>query len=324
MNSGIYKIENIVNKKIYIGSAKNIKNRWYIHKSTLNKNKHENSYLQYAWNKYGKDNFKFEIIEEVDLDKLIEREQYYINLYNVCDRNHGYNLAPNAGNTLGFKFSKESKFKMSQLKKGKPSVRGSYVMSKETKKKIGDANKISQIGRKHSDETKNKISKANKISHLGKTLSEETKFKMKKPHGAMSETTKKKISDWRKGLIPSKKTGKFFKKKENYFISTYNKQRISPMKGKHLSEETKNKLRNRIITNETRIKLSLSCKGKNNGENNGMSISTKQEVISIRKDYNNGISISDLQIKYNKNYMFIYKIVKKLRWNWLDDSSLSN
>ena len=50
----------------------------------------------------------------------------------------------------------------------------------------------------------------------------------------------------------------------------------------------------------------------------------KDEVISIRTDYTHGVKISDLQIKYVKKYMFIYKIVKRLRWDWLDDSGLSD
>jgi hypothetical protein len=63
---------------------------------------------------------------------------------------------------------------------------------------------------------------------------------------------------------------------------------------------------------------------KNRGEDNGMSITTENEVIAIRNDFKKGVSISDLQIKYNRKYMFIYKIIKRLRWNWLDESCLSN
>jgi hypothetical protein len=151
---------------------------------------------------------------------------------------------------------------MSIAKKNKPSTRKDYVVSEETKKKIGDANKISQLGRTHT---------------------EITKEKMRKPHGAMSETTKKKISDWRTGLIPSEKTGQILIKK------------IKPKKEKN----------------------------KNRGENNGMAITNNNEVIAIRKDYDEGVSIPDLQLKYNKKYMFIYKIVKRLTWKWLDNSCLS-
>lgn len=264
MESGIYVIENIINNKRYIGSAKNFKKRWYVHKSALNHNSHDNSYLQKAWNKYGVNNFSFGILEEVEPDKLIEREQYYIDFYDVCNRDKGYNLSPTAGNTLGFKFSKESKLNMSLLKKDKPSARKNY---------------------KHSEETKNKLRKKGK--GLGRKTSEKTKEKQRKPHGPMSEITKKKLSDWRMGLIPSEKTGQMIIKK------------IVPKKEKNGTN-------------------------KNRGENNGMSITNKKEVIAIRNDYDNGLSTSDLMIKYDKKYMFIYKIVKRLRWDWLDNSSLSD
>lgn len=269
MKSGIYLIENKINNKKYIGSAKNIKNRWVSHKTALNHNYHTNSYLQHAWNKYKPNNFEFSVIEYVELENLLEREQYYINYYDVCNKNKGYNLSPTAGNTLGFKFTEESRLKMSLLKKGKPPSRKNYVTSDETKKKISESNKISQKGRKHT---------------------EVTKQKMRKPHGSMSEVTKKKLSDWRKGLIPSEKNGQMVIKK----------------------------------IKQIKEKIPKSNKGINIGENNGMAITNKNEVISIRRDYDLGIPIKDLMIIYNKKYMFIYKIVKRLRWQWLNDSGFSN
>ena len=59
--SGIYKITNNVNGKFYIGSSQNISRRWYDHKRELRIQKHHNKYLQRAWNKYGEENFSFEI-----------------------------------------------------------------------------------------------------------------------------------------------------------------------------------------------------------------------------------------------------------------------
>lgn len=61
----IYKITNLINNKVYIGSTKSYNRRISYHKSDLNNNKHINNHLQAAWNKYGKDNFLFEIVEEV-------------------------------------------------------------------------------------------------------------------------------------------------------------------------------------------------------------------------------------------------------------------
>jgi len=81
---GIYKITNLVNEKVYVGQSKNIKNRKKHHRCLLNKHKHVNNLLQNDWDKYGKENFKFEIVEECSEYKLNEREQYWINYYNNC------------------------------------------------------------------------------------------------------------------------------------------------------------------------------------------------------------------------------------------------
>ena len=67
MNSGIYKITNITNNKVYIGSSVNISNREYKHFWMLDKGIHDNEYLQKSYNKYGKDVFIFEIVEYCEL-----------------------------------------------------------------------------------------------------------------------------------------------------------------------------------------------------------------------------------------------------------------
>jgi len=93
MSCGIYKIENLVDKKIYIGSSVNLENRNYKHFWMLDKNIHDNNHLQNSYNKFGKENFKYSIIEECDSSLLIEKENYYISLYRSNDTNYGYNLA---------------------------------------------------------------------------------------------------------------------------------------------------------------------------------------------------------------------------------------
>ena len=91
--TGIYKIENKINNKKYIGQSKNIHRRWKQHKHYLNKNQHENQYLQSAWNKYGENSFNFEIICKCNEVELNQWEEYYINKYDTfSDRNKGYNL----------------------------------------------------------------------------------------------------------------------------------------------------------------------------------------------------------------------------------------
>lgn len=86
MESGIYKIKNVIDGKIYIGQSVNVQRRLKVHKNRLTKGSHENNYLQNAVIKYGIDNFTFEIIEFCKLDLLDEKERFYISFYNSIER----------------------------------------------------------------------------------------------------------------------------------------------------------------------------------------------------------------------------------------------
>ena len=101
MTIGIYKIENKINKKIYVGQSINIEKRWKEHKYLLTINKHHNKHLQNAWNKYQEKNFVFSIIEECNQNFLNDREQYWINKLNSY--NDGYNLDKGGDGILGYK-----------------------------------------------------------------------------------------------------------------------------------------------------------------------------------------------------------------------------
>jgi len=79
--TGIYKITNLVTNKVYIGSAINIDSRIKAHISKLKGNLHINKHLQSSYNKYGENNFKFELIREVSNNILRRAEQFYINKY---------------------------------------------------------------------------------------------------------------------------------------------------------------------------------------------------------------------------------------------------
>jgi group I intron endonuclease len=145
MQSGIYKIINIEDGKVYIGSAVWLQHRWIDHRSQLNNNIHYSTYLQNAWNKYGENGFKFETVEVIeDKTKLIEREQYWINYYRSYERDHGYNLSPTAGSRLGSKQSDAVRSKISSLmlgKKHKFAKRNRGPLSQETKNKISNSMK---------------------------------------------------------------------------------------------------------------------------------------------------------------------------------------
>lgn len=89
-NSGIYLIINQTNGKGYVGQSVNIKKRWSVHKTQLNHQKHVNTYLQNAWNKYGEEKFNFLILEKCDKDALNDAEIFWIKHLNTYK--NGYNM----------------------------------------------------------------------------------------------------------------------------------------------------------------------------------------------------------------------------------------
>lgn len=88
--SGIYKVTNTETQEIYIGKSVKVADRWQNHvKAAAGLGGVAESQFQRALKKYGVDKFTWELIEEVDKDKLTEREKYYINFYNT--KQFGYN-----------------------------------------------------------------------------------------------------------------------------------------------------------------------------------------------------------------------------------------
>lgn len=83
---GIYKIENLINHKCYVGQSIHIEKRWKEHCYPS-----KNSVIANAIKKYGKENFSFQILEECSEDELDEKENYYIQYFN-CIVPNGYNV----------------------------------------------------------------------------------------------------------------------------------------------------------------------------------------------------------------------------------------
>ena len=87
MSIGIYKIENLINGKKYIGQSVHIERRWQEHCQSSSK-----SLIGKAIQKYGKENFSFQILEETDnLEQLNQLETKYIISFNTLEPN-GYNI----------------------------------------------------------------------------------------------------------------------------------------------------------------------------------------------------------------------------------------
>ena len=81
---GIYKVTNKVNGKVYIGQSVDIGRRWRAHMTAK-----DDIYFHKAIQKYGVENFEWEVIEKCKKSELDERESYWIEYYDSF--NNGYN-----------------------------------------------------------------------------------------------------------------------------------------------------------------------------------------------------------------------------------------
>lgn len=196
LEGGVYQILNTVTGHFYVGSTKNFEYRWKKHRGDLVGNRHKNSHLQAAWNKYGEENFIFRIIEKCSPDKMREAEQFYIDQgchYNKSTKATGgggilsqesrekisRSLQGNTPWNKGKKASEEAKRNQSESHKGKPPGNKGKPLSEEAKANLSlkakeQWNRLSQEerntllsnlhannrGSKRSDETRQRISEA--------------------------------------------------------------------------------------------------------------------------------------------------------------------
>jgi group I intron endonuclease len=173
---GIYLIKCNANNKVYIGQSINLKQRIAQHKYALKKNRHTNSYLQNAFNKYGEGAFVFDIVCEIPRceytkEKLNALEIQYISHYNSNIKEKGFNIE-SGGDGVG-RASKETCEKLSKAMMGKFVGR---KMSDQTKKLMSLNSAKYWLGKHHSVETRKRLSEKlrGKPSHLrGQTQSQE-------------------------------------------------------------------------------------------------------------------------------------------------------
>src|SRR6266849_4907080 len=152
--SGIYRINNLITGKSYIGSSVNIAGRFSNYYSLVyleNRVKKGSSIIYSSLLKHGYSNFSIDILEYCEPLSLLEKEQYYIDLLKP-----EYNILKIAGSRFGSKQSEETKKLISNILKNR-------VFTKESKVKMKIAAnlrtgiKTSFFGKIHTLETKNKI-----------------------------------------------------------------------------------------------------------------------------------------------------------------------
>ena len=216
MKNVIYKIRNVINDKFYVGSTVDSRKRFWAHRKALRLGNHDCIHLQRAWDKYGEDCFKFEVIEQLNSkEELYPAEQKWLDEH--FGKDHCYNVAAHADSPMrdaspeiraklaektkawlereghprqGIAHTEESRAQMSATRTGKAAGTEHYrygkTVSEETRKKIGDTQrgKPKAPGRTISAEGMAKIRAAAEAGHYshwkGKQHSEESKLKMSK------------------------------------------------------------------------------------------------------------------------------------------------
>ena len=117
---GIYEILNIKNNKRYIGQSIHVRNRLFKHISMLRNNNHICKHLQDSWNKYGEENFQFNVIEYCNIEDLDKKEDFYIAKYQANKNAYGYNYRINNKTNRGLKWSEEQREKMKNAIENNP------------------------------------------------------------------------------------------------------------------------------------------------------------------------------------------------------------
>ena len=253
---GVYKIRNTVNNKIYVGSSINIESRFKSHIAELNKNSHNNRYLQRAWNKYGADSFEFSIIELVDdKDILRAREQYYIEKLNVTNHDIGYNILPNTDIGLGVSASREVREKISKSCSGEKNPHYGKKHSKETIDRIKESKRIANQ-RKMELKRQQWIDEQHRCEFCGVVMLEKfgsgrfCSIECSRKHCGVMNKSVVHTAEWN-SKVSSSLTGRKLTEEHAEKISIAASERLSdpqknPMYGKTHSAETKEKISNKL------------------------------------------------------------------------------
>jgi group I intron endonuclease len=164
----IYKVENKINGKVYIGkTVLNIEKRKIKHLNDA-KNRNTNMRFHIALRKYGADNFEWTVIREANSkEELNQLEKEYIKYYK--ENYEVYNVSLGGDGAALENLSDEHKINISKSLIGNKRALG-FKHSNETKDKMSK----SHTGRKHSKETINKMSESKK----GYIVSDETRRKI--------------------------------------------------------------------------------------------------------------------------------------------------
>jgi group I intron endonuclease len=223
----IYRIRNVTNQKFYVGSTVNTQERFRTHRKKLRTNKHHCAHLQAAWNKYGEDCFKFEIVEVVVGQDLQAVEDEWLSKY--VGKPECYNVGLRSGAPWrGVAKEKHPNF-------GRPKTDAERAAISQSLKEFYAASPDNhpRAGTKHSEEVRAKI----RAAIQGKIASGKDHYRYGQ---TLSEEVRRKIGDTQRGKPkPPRKISEEGMAKIRAAAAA---GRYSHMKGKKLSQEVREKM----------------------------------------------------------------------------------
>jgi hypothetical protein len=273
LNCGIYKIGNLINGHCYIGQSVNLNSRKYGHFHSLKNGTHSNRHFQYAFDKYGEENFIFKIILYCEQDQLTYYEQKFVDLYNP-----EYNIRKECvDSNAGIKASTETiEKRMKKFKEIGHPWKGKHHSDK-TKKLLSDIN----TGKKHTEESRRKMSAFQK----GKIVSEETKILMSKNHADFSGENNpnfgKPMSEEQKDILKKVNTGR-----------KHTEEELNKMRGSKTEEHKRHMSENHA-----------NFKGKNS-----TSFASKSFVINVKILLANKVPVLKIRDIMHASTKTIYKV----------------
>jgi group I intron endonuclease len=267
---GIYQLRNLEDNNVYIGQTINLQKRKNRHFSDLQRNEHYNNHLQRSYNKYGKENFVFEILLFCESFELTRYEQFFVD-----NADNKYNLLIDCvDSAIGYKWSTESRMAFSG------SCNPNFGKSGSETSMYGVSGSSHQnYGTHWSDERRELM-----ISKVSGSCSYLYGTKGNTYGKKRTEETIKKMSEHMKGIPKSEEH------KNNISIATSGSSHWNY--GGHLSEETKNKISN-------------SHKGRR-----GIILISKETVLLTKEMFSDNVNITDIHRKLNISKNTVYKIIR--------------
>lgn len=304
MNGFIYKITNRVNNKVYIGQTRfTVEHRFKQHLKNHNI-EHRTQPLYLAFAKYGIDNFYVETLEECPVDKLDEREIFWIAKYDSF--NHGYNAT--LGGSKGCKyFWTDNQY---------DEIRSMYL-SGFTSKKIADQFGVSSY-------TIISILKSMGVKIKGNPLD-------------MNKMEREEFIEWYKNgaslkylatrYNTDKETVKRFLIRNNVDLRNHsellhNEDLQKDVVNDFVSGMTYRNMELKYHADTQTIKRILVIRGININSYRGLRQTTKgafcltdEQCLEVIKDYNDKMKVRDIARKYKVNISTIYELFKRYHIN---------